>query len=83
MFSPRMSCPETSSTFPNSPHPFPGTPGSCLQRFSTMPYLFCDMSEKCEYAQRNDYSYWLNTPEPMPMTMAPILGRDIQRYISR
>ena len=60
-----------------------GTPGSCLQRFSTMPYMFCDIKQNCEYAQRNDYSYWLNTPEPMPAMMTPITGVEIQRYISR
>ena len=48
-----------------------------------MPYLFCDMNENCEYAQRNDYSYWLSTPEPMPVMMTPITGVEIQRYISR
>ncbi len=38
---------------------------------------------QCQFASRNDYSYWLSTPEPMPMTMTPIYGQDIQRYISR
>ncbi|XP_037088453.1 collagen alpha-2(IV) chain-like, partial [Pollicipes pollicipes] len=60
-----------------------GTPGSCLLKFTTMPYVFCSGNEKCEYAQRNDYSYWLNTPEPMPVMMTPITGVNIQRYISR
>ncbi len=60
-----------------------GSPGSCLRRFSTMPYMFCNLNNVCHFASRNDYSYWLSTPEPMPMTMTPIYGKDIQRFISR
>lgn len=62
---------------------FKGSPGSCLQKFNTMPFMFCDVNEVCNYASRNDYSYWLSTPEPMPIMMTPILGLDISRYISR
>jgi len=54
-----------------------------MRKFSTMPYLFCNINNQCEYAQRNDYSYWLSTPEPMPMMMTPIRGEDIRPYISR
>ena len=57
--------------------------GSCLPRFSTMPYLFCDTDSNCHYASRNDYSYWLSTPEPMPMSMDPITGEGIKPFISR
>lgn len=60
-----------------------GSAGSCLRRFSTMPFLFCSLNNVCNFASRNDYSYWLSTPEPMPMAMTPIVGRDIQKYISR
>uniref|UniRef100_A0A8C6XU62 Collagen IV NC1 domain-containing protein n=1 Tax=Naja naja TaxID=35670 RepID=A0A8C6XU62_NAJNA len=45
-----------------------GTAGSCLRRFSTMPFMFCNINNVCNFASRNDYSYWLSTPEPMPMT---------------
>ncbi|KAH8034122.1 hypothetical protein HPB51_020139 [Rhipicephalus microplus] len=69
------------------PNAFPfilsGSAGSCLRRFSTMPFLFCSLNNVCNFASRNDYSYWLSTPEPMPMAMTPIVGRDIQKYISR
>jgi len=60
-----------------------GSPGSCLRRFSTMPYMFCNLNNVCHFASRNDYSYWLSTSEPMPMAMTPIYGREIQKFISR
>ncbi|KAF7243598.1 Collagen alpha-1(IV) chain [Varanus komodoensis] len=59
------------------------TAGSCLRKFSTMPFLFCNINNVCNFASRNDYSYWLSTPEPMPMSMAPITGDNIQPFISR
>ncbi|KAL8181096.1 UNVERIFIED_CONTAM: Collagen alpha-5(IV) chain [Gekko kuhli] len=61
----------------------PGTAGSCLRRFSTMPFMFCNINNVCNFASRNDYSYWLSTPAPMPMSMEPLTGKDIQRFISR
>uniref|UniRef100_A0AAR2J1Q2 Collagen, type IV, alpha 5 (Alport syndrome) n=1 Tax=Pygocentrus nattereri TaxID=42514 RepID=A0AAR2J1Q2_PYGNA len=60
-----------------------GTAGSCLKRFSTMPFMFCNINNVCNFASRNDYSYWLSTPEPMPMSMAPIKGESIKPFISR
>jgi len=60
-----------------------GQPGSCLKRFSTMPYLFCNLNNVCDYASRNDYSYWLSTTEPMPMMMTPIKGPDMEKFISK
>lgn len=60
-----------------------GTAGSCLRKFSTMPFLFCNINDVCNFASRNDYSYWLSTPEPMPMSMAPIAGDNIRPFISR
>ena len=70
-------------TFPFSPYFFPGTAGSCLRRFSTMPFMFCNINNVCNFASRNDYSYWLSTPEPMPMSMEPLKGQSIQPFISR
>jgi len=61
----------------------PGAPGSCLPKFNTMPFLFCNLDNVCNYASRNDYSYWLSTPEPMPMSMTPITGNELTRYVSR
>lgn len=60
-----------------------GQPGSCLRRFSTMPFLFCDVNNVCNYAQNNDDSIWLSTDEAMSMTMAPIQAREVEKYISR
>lgn len=60
-----------------------GKPGSCLLRFSTMPYMFCDMSNQCSYAENNDDSLWLATPEPMPLMMNPIPADEVPKYISR
>lgn len=60
-----------------------GTAGSCLRRFSTMPFMFCNINNVCNFASRNDYSYWLSTPEPMPMSMSPITGESIKPFISR
>ncbi|CAJ0937503.1 unnamed protein product, partial [Ranitomeya imitator] len=60
-----------------------GAAGSCLRKFSTMPFLFCNINNVCNFASRNDYSYWLSTPEPMPMSMAPVTGESIEPFISR
>lgn len=60
---------------------FSGFAGSCVRKFSTMPFLFCDFNNVCNYASRNDKSYWLSTNEPMPMT--PVEEIAIQKYISR
>ncbi|NXV18375.1 CO4A3 protein, partial [Cepphus grylle] len=60
-----------------------GTAGSCLQRFTTMPFLFCNTNDVCSFASRNDYSYWLSTATVMPVDMAPISGRALEPHISR
>lgn len=48
-----------------------------------MPFLFCNLNNVCNYASRNDYSYWLSSFEPLPMMMMPITGQDIKKYVSR
>lgn len=60
-----------------------GSPGSCLRRFSTMPFMFCNINDRCTVASRNDYSYWLSTPEPMTPMMDPVDGPMIRPFISR
>lgn len=60
-----------------------GSPGSCLRQFSTMPFMFCNINNRCTVASRNDYSYWLSTPEPMTAMMNPVTGTQIRDYISR
>lgn len=58
-----------------------GSAGSCLKRFTTMPYMFCDIFNKCQHASRNDYSYWLSTDRQVPMmsvsadAVEPFIGR--------
>ena len=63
--------------------PTVGDAGSCLRRFSTMPFMFCNINNQCNVAWRNDYSYWLSTPEPMSMSMEPMEGAQIEPYISK
>lgn len=58
-----------------------GQPGSCLPRFSTIPFLYCSPNEVCYYASRNDKSYWLSTTASIPMM--PVAESQIQPYISR
>ena len=62
---------------------WPGEAGSCLSRFSTMPFLFCNINNRCTVASRSDYSYWLSTPQPMTPMMQPVSGQQIQPYIGR
>ncbi|PWA31318.1 hypothetical protein CCH79_00002657 [Gambusia affinis] len=58
-----------------------GLAGSCLPRFNTMPFLYCNPGDICYYASRNDKSYWLSTTAPLPMM--PVEEKEIQPYISR
>lgn len=58
-----------------------GASGSCMRRFTTMPYLFCNINEQCYYASRNDYSYWLTTDLNIPMM--PISAPAVEPFISR
>ena len=58
-----------------------GMAGSCINKFSTMPFLFCDFNDVCNYASRNDKSYWLSTNAPIPMM--PVTDDAIREYISR
>lgn len=60
---------------------FTGLAGSCLARFSTMPFLYCNPGDVCYYANRNDKSYWLSTTAPLPMM--PVAEEEIRPYISR
>lgn len=46
-----------------------------------MPFLFCDFNNNCNYASRNDKSYWLSTNAAIPMM--PVAEFAINEYISR
>lgn len=59
-----------------------GKPGSCLKRFSTMPFMFCDLRGQCTVASRNDYSFWLSTAK-QPSMMTPSSGQANRDFISR
>lgn len=48
-----------------------------------MPFMFCNINNVCTVSWRNDYSYWLSTPEPMTPMMNPIRGDQIKPFISR
>src|SRR6218665_142662 len=52
-----------------------------MRRFSTMPFMFCDYNDVCNYANRNDKSYWLSTDTAQPMM--PVDEQSIKSYISR
>ena len=58
-----------------------GMAGSCLQKFSVLPFVRCDLQNVCNYAQNNDLSYWLSTQQPIPSE--PKSGLDIKPFISR
>ncbi|KAJ8274368.1 hypothetical protein COCON_G00089930 [Conger conger] len=57
-----------------------GRAGSCLRIFSTMPFSYCNMAA-CNYASRNDKSYWLSTTAATPMM--PVSGAEIRQHVSR
>lgn len=58
-----------------------GSPGSCIRRFSTLPALSCGVNDVCNYASRNDRTFWLTTGEQIPMM--PVAEEEMRKYISR
>lgn len=58
-----------------------GSPGSCVRRFSTLPALSCGSNNVCNYASRNDRTFWLSTTEEL--TMMPVQEEEMKKYISR
>lgn len=77
----RQFCSHQPVNFVGPLHASPGQPGSCLPRFNTIPFLYCNPSETCYYASRNDKSFWLSTTAPIPMM--PVAEEQIRPYISR
>lgn len=67
----------------NNPCVCVGTVGSCMQRFSTMPFVVCNPDNTCRYASRNDYSYWLSTDREKSSNNSMISGDLLEEYISR
>ena len=59
-----------------------GQAGSCVTRFSTMPFMFCNMNGVCTYSRRTSTSYWLSTEKEAPMM--PVEDyQEVLPYISR
>lgn len=58
-----------------------GTPGSCLQKFSPMPFMFCNVNEVCHFSSRNDYSFWLSTGKTMNAMMTPVIQPLFNKYL--
>lgn len=58
-----------------------GSAGSCVRRFSTLPVLSCGPNNVCNYASRNDKSFWLSTAAAIPMM--PVVEEETRQYISR
>jgi len=59
-----------------------GQAGSCLRRFNTMPFMYCNVDNNCRVASRNDYSYWLSTPKQIE-SKDNLRGKDVEPFISR
>ncbi|XP_035662050.1 collagen alpha-2(IV) chain-like [Branchiostoma floridae] len=61
-----------------------GMSGSCLPKFSPMPFLFCDINFVCNFASRDDKSYWLSTVATQrDLPDKPLKGRRILDLVSR
>lgn len=58
-----------------------GSPGSCVRKFSTMPVMACGQNNVCNYASRNDRTFWLSTSKEIPMM--PVSEHEVRPYISR
>lgn len=43
--------------------------------------MFCENTDACNYAARNDRSYWLNTM--LPFNPRPFSGLEIEKHVSR
>ena len=49
--------------------------------FSTLPFVFCGITNTCNYASRNDFTYWLSGDVRQPMM--PVSNTAIEPFISR
>lgn len=50
-------------------------------RHSTLPFLFCGISGTCQYASRNDFTYWLAGDVRQPMM--PVTNDAVEPFVSR
>eukprot|EP00058_Branchiostoma_floridae_P017740 XP_002603229.1 hypothetical protein BRAFLDRAFT_93357 [Branchiostoma floridae] len=61
-----------------------GRAGSCLPRFSTIPFMSCEPDDTCNYASRDDKTYWLSTVETSAeKPLIPVRGLEIKKFVSR
>lgn len=58
-----------------------GRSSSCLERFTTLPYMFCSLNQRCDIATRYGVSYWLSAS--LAPSFVPISGSNISPYIGR
>lgn len=56
-----------------------GSSGSCVRTFTKIPALSCEVNGDCDYALRNDRSYWLSTTT----VTAAIEEHETEKLISR
>ena len=61
-----------------------GRPGSCLQRFSFIPFTQCKTTLSCQVAAHEGVSYWLASREINSLSsVAPIRGDAVRDLIGR
>ncbi|KAK4324550.1 hypothetical protein Pmani_004825 [Petrolisthes manimaculis] len=60
-----------------------GATGSCMRKFTSVPYLLCNLNDKCEFSLSKDYSYWLSATQPLPLMVTTITGPEIEKYVSK
>ena len=52
-----------------------------LTLHSTLPFLFCGLTGNCQYASRNDFTYWLAGDVRQPMM--PVTNDAVEPFVSR
>ena len=61
-----------------------GRPGSCLQRFSFIPFTQCKTTQSCQVAAHEGVSYWLASREINNLSsVAPFSGEAVRGLIGR
>jgi integrin beta 8 len=59
-----------------------GDAGSCVKKFSSLPFLFCNkITGSCKYSTRNDHSVWLSGENRQPLDA--VSNQAIEPFISR
>lgn len=58
-----------------------GSSGSCMTKFSPMPFMRCTISNVCTYAGSTATSYWLSANASIPLK--PVTGDELRKFVSR